>query len=142
VEKLPPSIVRYIYTSIVPFLLLCTRIYCLFNDADILGYTTFGVKMISKEEVQRTTICLLSFQSIGRVNWCWTTPAQSMLVSGPVGNHDHISVHAKTYAFGNVVSDEGRGLTTAGYSSSTGSDSKGRPLINRHSVPTVVRSVG
>jgi hypothetical protein len=38
-------------------------------------------------------------------NHCWPSPAQSFLVSGPVGIHDQICVHSKTvYVFGNGVS--------------------------------------
>jgi hypothetical protein len=49
---------------IVPFLLLCTRICGLFDDAHIiLGYTALGDKMISKQKIQGKNIHLLSFQS-------------------------------------------------------------------------------
>jgi hypothetical protein len=35
--------------------------------------------------------------SIGRVNYFWPSPTQSISVSGTVGTHDHILVHSKTF---------------------------------------------
>jgi hypothetical protein len=48
------------------------------------------------------------------LNCCWPSPAQSLLVSGPVGTHDLIYFRSKTvYMFrnGGLFFDERRGLS-------------------------------
>jgi hypothetical protein len=60
---------------------------------------------------------------VGRVNCCWYSPAQSILVSGPVGTHDRnfICAFLECYLFWNGgLFDERRGLTTTGHSPSAG----------------------
>jgi hypothetical protein len=50
------------------------------------------------------------------VNCCWPSPALSLLVSGPVGNQDHIFVRSRRSRALNwgLLFDERRGLNTTG----------------------------
>jgi hypothetical protein len=55
-----------------------------------------------------------TFVQSSPVNSCWSSPAQSFLVSGPVGTHDHIFVFSRLLSvlkWGYLL-EEKRGLTT------------------------------
>jgi hypothetical protein len=76
---------------------------------------------------------ILSFlqRSVDRSSCCWSSPAQSVLISGPVGTHDHIFVLSKIF----TCFEMGPSLREE-----EGSDSSGHSLSNWPSPPHTLPS--
>jgi hypothetical protein len=56
------------------------------------------------------TTKILNNQNAASVNCCWSSPAQSFLVSSPVGTNDQISIRFKTvyvFVYGVISSTRG-----------------------------------
>jgi hypothetical protein len=75
----------------------------LVQAAPFLGFQAFMLDIIDhtysevKNWMLPANINPLKTDRSGRVDCCWPSPAESILVSGPVGIHDHISVLSKTF---------------------------------------------
>jgi hypothetical protein len=97
----------------VPVPLLCSEIGSFLRRKK-------GLVFLSRHHICCTgCTCLQSGSS--PVTCCWPSPAQSILVSGSFGTHDHIFVHSTLLRVLNwgLLFGEGRGMTSTAHSAST-----------------------
>jgi hypothetical protein len=92
----------------------------MFLDRNAWKWKTFQIKAMTPKVMytDRHVPISLILHRFSPVNYCWTSPAQSFLVSVPVGTYNHIFVFARlsrVLKLG-LLSDERRSLTVTDHS--------------------------